>query len=109
MRVGELVRSGEPALVVTPNTDHLIRWRKSVDFRTLYARAALVVVDGMPLVWLSRLQDGQPALRERVTGVDLIREVCRLHGRDISIFMLGSTSENCVTASRLLNDEFQVH
>lgn len=63
-----------PALVVTPNTDHFLRWQTDGAFRALYSRAAMVVADGMPLVWLSKL-DRTP-LPERVTGIDLFSAVC---------------------------------
>ena len=57
-------------MVVTPNLDHLRRCRKDVNFAALVAEADLVVADGMPLVWASRLQ--RTPLPERVAGSNLI-------------------------------------
>lgn len=62
-------RSPVARLVVTPNSDHFLRWQRSADFRTLYAHASLVVPDGFPLTVMARLA-GQPEAT-RVTGVDL--------------------------------------
>ena len=62
--------AGRGGVVVTPNLDHLRRYLVDVNFRALVAEADLVVADGMPLVWASRLQ-GTP-LPERVAGSNLI-------------------------------------
>jgi len=64
---------GPAALVVTPNTDHFLRWRRDAAFRDLYAQAELAVLDGKPLVWLARLLG---ISTDRVTGVDLFTGVC---------------------------------
>ncbi|MBO0982868.1 WecB/TagA/CpsF family glycosyltransferase [Rathayibacter sp. SD072] len=71
----ELARGGRDELVVTPNTDHFVRWKHSEAFRRHYGRAALVVLDGAPLVWLARGYGHSDATR--VTGIDLFTEVCR--------------------------------
>ncbi|MBF4461888.1 MULTISPECIES: WecB/TagA/CpsF family glycosyltransferase [unclassified Rathayibacter] len=71
----ELARTGRDELVVTPNTDHFVRWKHSEAFRRYYGRASLVVLDGTPLVWLARWYGYATA--SRVTGIDLFTEVCR--------------------------------
>src|ERR1700709_1350932 len=48
--------AGRGGVVVTPNLDHLRRYTADVNFGALVAEADLVVADGMPLVWASRLQ-----------------------------------------------------
>src|SRR5687767_4639667 len=47
---------GRGGTVVTPNLDHLRRCVTDPTFRSLVADAELVVADGMPHVWASRLQ-----------------------------------------------------
>ncbi|KZX21125.1 WecB/TagA/CpsF family glycosyltransferase [Rathayibacter tanaceti] len=61
--------------MVTPNTDHFVRWKQSGEFRRYYGRASLVVLDGTPLVWIARWYGHRTA--SRVTGIDLFTEVCR--------------------------------
>jgi N-acetylglucosaminyldiphosphoundecaprenol N-acetyl-beta-D-mannosaminyltransferase len=52
-------------------------------------RASLVVADGQPLVWASRLRDNP--LPERVTGVDLVEELCGLAAKEgFGVYFLGS-------------------
>jgi N-acetylglucosaminyldiphosphoundecaprenol N-acetyl-beta-D-mannosaminyltransferase len=75
--------------VVTVNLDFLSLARQDAGFRDALNHADLAVPDGMPLVWLSRLT-GEP-LAERVTGVALVDESCRLAaltGR--GVFLLGA-------------------
>jgi N-acetylglucosaminyldiphosphoundecaprenol N-acetyl-beta-D-mannosaminyltransferase len=55
--------------VVTPNVDHTVLLQKREDLRAAYEHAALVLADGHPVVWASRLLG--KALPERVTGSDL--------------------------------------
>ena len=56
--------------VVTPNVDHAVMFQSRADLRQAYDRAALVLVDGAPLVAASRLL--RRPLPERVAGSDLV-------------------------------------
>jgi len=60
---------GTPAVVVTPNVDHLMRLDADPQLQQLYAQADYIFADGMPLVWASRMS--ATPLPERVTGADL--------------------------------------
>jgi len=55
--------------VVTPNVDHLVRYRRNPVEWEVARHAFVVLPDGMPIVWASRLV-GRP-LRSRLTGTDL--------------------------------------
>jgi len=56
--------------VVTPNVDHAVMFQHHEGLRAAYRDASLVVADGMPVVWASRLL--RTPLPERVTGSDLV-------------------------------------
>ncbi len=62
--------AGHGGWVVTPNLDHMRRFAADAEFRRVYDDASLVLADGMPLVWASRLQ-GTP-LPQRVAGSSLV-------------------------------------
>jgi len=68
-------RAGPPAVVVTPNVDHLVRLDADIAFKQVYAQADYIFADGMPLVWASR-KSATP-LPERVTGADLFVVLAR--------------------------------
>jgi N-acetylglucosaminyldiphosphoundecaprenol N-acetyl-beta-D-mannosaminyltransferase len=65
----------ENVLVVTPNVDHFLRWQKDSDFKKLYEQANYRLIDGMPILWLTRLL--QKSDSKRITGVDLSLEIIK--------------------------------
>jgi N-acetylglucosaminyldiphosphoundecaprenol N-acetyl-beta-D-mannosaminyltransferase len=87
-RVFGSLAAGDGGVVLTPNLDHLRRHVRQPIVRPAYANADLVLADGMPLVWASRLQ-GTP-LPERVAGSDLIWTISRRAAEmRSSVFLLG--------------------
>ena len=80
---------GHGGFIVTANLDHLRRCRIDPSYANLVAKADLVVADGMPLIWASRLR-GKPLLPERVAGSTLVLRLCAAAAdRNIQIFLLG--------------------
>jgi N-acetylglucosaminyldiphosphoundecaprenol N-acetyl-beta-D-mannosaminyltransferase len=99
--VRKFFESGLPHQIVTVNLDHLAKARTDSAFRRAIAGADLVVADGMPLLWVSRLR-GQP-LPERVTGFDVVDQACRVASQaGRGVFLLGSTDEVLQEASSAL-------
>ena len=97
--------AGRGGVVVTPNLDHLRRYCRDLSFGALIAEADLVVADGMPLVWASRLQ-GTP-LPERVPGSNLISSLSGAAGaRGRSVFLLGGDIGTAEGAARALKQKF---
>ncbi|MBK6005162.1 WecB/TagA/CpsF family glycosyltransferase [Ramlibacter ginsenosidimutans] len=87
-QVVKLALRPSPALVVTPNADHVVRLERNSELREAYAKAALVTPDGMPVVWASRWL-GSP-VKERVTGSDLMPRLCELAAESgQKVFLLG--------------------
>jgi N-acetylglucosaminyldiphosphoundecaprenol N-acetyl-beta-D-mannosaminyltransferase len=104
-RIDEFVRSGRPHQIVTVNLDFLSIADTNDTFRETLNDADLAVADGMPLVWLSRLK-GTP-LAERVAGVELVTESCRLaaeQGR--SVFLLGAAEGVADAAAKRLQEMY---
>ncbi len=93
--------AGRGGVVVTPNLDHLRRCTRDMSFGALVAEADLVVADGMPLIWASRLQ-GTP-LPHRVAGSDLISSLsAAAAGKSRSIFLLGGAPRTAEAAAEIL-------
>jgi N-acetylglucosaminyldiphosphoundecaprenol N-acetyl-beta-D-mannosaminyltransferase len=69
-RIEQMIASRRPHYVATANVDFLVQAREDVELHRILAEADLVLCDGMPLVWASRLL-GNP-LPERVAGADLV-------------------------------------
>lgn len=84
-----LVREARGGFVVTPNVDHVVLAERDEELRAAYERAALSLVDGMPLVWLSWLM-GHP-LPEKISGSDLVWPLlARAEREDLRVFLLGA-------------------
>jgi N-acetylglucosaminyldiphosphoundecaprenol N-acetyl-beta-D-mannosaminyltransferase len=100
-RIIALARSGAGGTVVTPNLDHAIRLRRDAGLRAAYRGAALILADGMPLVWASRLRG--PVLPARVAGSDLIEPLARAAAAaGLSLFLFGTTLPVLCRAARHL-------
>jgi len=99
------LRGGRGGVVMTPNLDHLRRCGVDMSYRALVAEADLVVADGMPLVWASRLQ-GTP-LPQRVAGSDLILSLSGAAAREgRSLFLLGGAPGSAEGAAKVLRERF---
>ena len=86
--VREALADGRGGRIITPNIDILRQARAAG--RAYLDDADLIVADGMPLVWASKLS-GTP-LPERVAGSSLIRSLSTGLGRDgCSIFVIGGS------------------
>lgn len=91
--------------VTTPNTDHVMLFNKDTEFKKVYGEAALVVPDGMPIVWASKFL-GMP-LKERVCGSDLVPAICRLSAeRGYKLFFLGGRPGAAAKAKENLEKEY---
>ena len=61
---------GHGGTVLTPNVDILRQYRRSPELQRIFETTELLVTDGVPLIWASRLQ-GTP-VPERITGTDMM-------------------------------------
>jgi N-acetylglucosaminyldiphosphoundecaprenol N-acetyl-beta-D-mannosaminyltransferase len=81
-------RQGRGGTIVTPNVDHLRMLGRDSALKSAYERADLVLADGVPLVWASRLQ-GEP-LPGRVAGSDLLWSLsAAAAGAGLPVFLVG--------------------
>lgn len=86
------IQSAKPHQHVVVNVDKLVKASRSKELRSLINECALVNVDGMPVVWASRLL-GKP-LKERVTGFDLFEALMqRSAEKGWRVFMLGARED----------------
>ena len=100
--VASELAAGRGGWLITANIDFVQRASADPACRALYAKADLIVADGAPLVWVSRLR-GEP-VPERVAGADLVwalaeRAAAGGHG----IYLLGGDGEaGEIAAQRLV-------
>ncbi len=91
-RIEEFVESGLPHQHVVVNVDKVVKAESDPALRAIINQCDLVNVDGMPIVWASRLL-GKP-LKERVAGVDLFeRLLAHATLKGWRVYFLGATQE----------------
>jgi N-acetylglucosaminyldiphosphoundecaprenol N-acetyl-beta-D-mannosaminyltransferase len=83
-------QANDPAVVVTPNINHLHLVQTSPEARHAVERADLQLADGWPIVAASRML-GDP-LPERVAGIDLVDRLVR-SDTGFSVAILGGSSD----------------
>jgi N-acetylglucosaminyldiphosphoundecaprenol N-acetyl-beta-D-mannosaminyltransferase len=90
---------------VTANLDHVRRYNSDPITRSLVDEADLVVADGMPLIWASRMV-GKP-LPERVAGSRMVWSICEAaSARRQSIFLLGGDPTVAGRAGDIFQDRY---
>lgn len=98
--VAQHFRQGTGFALATINLDHLVKLRRDPVFRAAYARQDIVVADGNPIVWLSRLARRPVSL---VPGSDLVLPLVREAKRaKRPVILLGSTADALDGAARNL-------
>jgi N-acetylglucosaminyldiphosphoundecaprenol N-acetyl-beta-D-mannosaminyltransferase len=101
-RIEAMVLSRRSHYVVTANVDFLAQARHDLQLQHILLNAPLVLCDGTPLVWASRLF-GNP-LPERVAGADVVPALIRMAARKhYRVFFLGATEQaNTQAIAKLL-------
>jgi N-acetylglucosaminyldiphosphoundecaprenol N-acetyl-beta-D-mannosaminyltransferase len=98
---------GTKSLVVTPNVDHIVQLHKNQDLKDLYKTADFVYVDGMPLVWFSRLLPRKYHLPERVNGTNLMIQICAVAAKTgLSVAFLGGSEGAAKEAGSRLENQY---
>ena len=101
--IERLVDSRRGGAVFTPNVDHLVTAESDAALREAYATADLALVDGMPVVWASRLL-GTP-LPERISGADLTPILLeRAAHRGLRVYLFGALPGVADKAAERLRD-----
>lgn len=95
---------GRGGWLVTMNLNHLRAFTLLPEIRQAYEQATLILPDGMPLIWASRLQ-GNP-LPGRVTGSNLVWSLTAAAANQRrSIFFLGGSPGVALMTAEILAKE----
>jgi len=98
--VEDRLRHGTGFALATINLDHLVKLGDDPAFRAVYAAQDLVVADGNPVVWLSRLARRPVAL---VPGSDMVEPLARAARRaGVSVALVGTTEPALAAAADTL-------
>jgi N-acetylglucosaminyldiphosphoundecaprenol N-acetyl-beta-D-mannosaminyltransferase len=102
-QIENLILSGGTHQVATANLDFWLNSLNDAHLHRIIAGCSLVLPDGMPLVWISRLL-GNP-LKERVSGVDMVPLLAELSAKKgYSIYLLGGRPGVAERATKVLQE-----
>jgi len=97
LAIEQMVASRRPHYLVTANVDFLVQSQSDLELRHILADAHLVLCDGTPVMWASRLLGNR--LPERVAGADLVPALLRIAAdKKQRVFFLGATPESAEKA-----------
>lgn len=103
--IDELINRKNPSYVVTPNVDHIVKLEEDKEFQDVYENADLILTDGMPLIWISKMK--KTPIKEKVSGSDLFPKVCELAAKKgYRLFLLGAAEGVADTAARNLEEKY---
>jgi len=99
--IGNLIEAGEPSYIVTANLDFAAQASEDEQLHRIFVEAELVLCDGTPLFWASKLTSHP--LRERVAGSDLIPKLAaRAANSGWRLFLLGGDPVSLTNAGENL-------
>jgi len=87
-KIESFIKNDIHNVVIPTNVDCLVKLQKDNDLLCSYESADVVLADGVPIIWGSKLL-GTP-LKEKVSGSDIFPKLCeRASQKKYSIFFLG--------------------
>src|SRR5882672_9357269 len=104
-RIEQMIASRKPHYLATANVDFLVQAREDVELRRILFDADLILCDGTPLLWVSRLFGN--LLPERVAGADVVPRLIQLaEEKKYRLFLLGATPDSANRAAANLRDAY---
>jgi N-acetylglucosaminyldiphosphoundecaprenol N-acetyl-beta-D-mannosaminyltransferase len=103
--IEEQIREGGFHQVATANVDFLKNAMQDQELREILCSCEMVVPDGMPIVWMSRLIGTR--LKERVSGIDLVERLADVSARrGYGVFLLGASEISSQRAAKVLRQRY---
>jgi N-acetylglucosaminyldiphosphoundecaprenol N-acetyl-beta-D-mannosaminyltransferase len=94
--------AGQGFALATINLDHVTKLENSPEFRAAYAAQDLIVADGNPIVWTSKLA-GDPL--DLIPGSELVLPLAKLAAETgAPVALIGSNDASLAGAAETLND-----
>ena len=103
--IEKCIKSRKIGHVMTPNVDQIIRVERDEYFKEICDNAELLLVDGTPLMWISKLY--KKPIKEKICGSDLVPELCGVAAqKGYSVFLLGAAEGVAAKAAENLKHKY---
>lgn len=105
-KIEKLIAGKKKSYVVAVNVDVIMKIEQEAKLKHITDSADVVLVDGMPLVWISKLH--KKPIVEKISGSDLVPKLCALAAqKGYSIFMIGGKDGIAEQAKRKLEEKYR--
>lgn len=102
----KLIEKPGCSYIVTPNLDHIVMLDADKEFAEIYSNADLILADGKPLIWISKLLKNP--IKEKISGSDFFPCMCNMCAdKGYSIFILGAAEGVADKAAQNLCNKFE--
>lgn len=102
----KLIQEPGSSYIVTPNLDHIVMLETDKEFDEIYSNADLILADGKPLLWISKLLKNP--IKEKISGSDFFPRMCNMCAdKGYSIFILGAAEGVADKAAENLSNKFK--
>lgn len=103
--IEKMINDGEKHYVVAVNVDVIMKMEQDNYLKSVTDEADMVIVDGKPLVWISKLF--KKPVKEKISGSDLVpRLIKRAWQKGYSVFIIGGEEGVAVKAKKRLEKRF---
>jgi N-acetylglucosaminyldiphosphoundecaprenol N-acetyl-beta-D-mannosaminyltransferase len=103
--IEQMIVSRRPHHLATANVDFIVQAAQDVELRRILFDAHLVLCDGTPLVWASRLLGNR--LPERVAGSDLVPLLLKVAAeKNYRPFLLGASTDSLEAAVQRATEQY---
>ena len=109
LAIEQMIQGDKKSYIVAVNVDVVIKIEKDSYLKQIVDNADMVLVDGKPLVWISKIY-GKP-LKEKISGSDLVPLLCEVAAqKNYTIFIVGGKEGIAKQAKQNLEAKFpEVH
>jgi N-acetylglucosaminyldiphosphoundecaprenol N-acetyl-beta-D-mannosaminyltransferase len=91
-KIEEFIVSRKPHQYIAINADKIVKLHKDPSFKKILLESNLNIVDGQPLMWISRLK-GKP-VKQRYGGIDIIDGFLPVaQAKGYKVYFLGATED----------------
>ena len=103
--IEQCIKNRKIGHVITPNVDQIVRIEKDPYFKKICDNAELLLVDGHPLMWISKWY--RTPFKEKICGSDLVPHLCELASKKgYKIFLLGAAEGVAKMATENLEQQY---
>ena len=104
--IEENIAKKKKSYVVAINVDVVMQMEKDLLLREISDKADLTLVDGKPLIWISKIQ--KKPIKEKISGSDLVPKLCEVaNEKGYSIYILGGKDGIAEKAKHKLEQQYK--